>query len=416
MWTFVRHLDFDTDRERFDYRSHFDSFVQFVFLRLSSSVDIEKFRLRYTTPPDDSNSGDVSAQLNDWVSAAVWRNVVELDLKIVEATEAFSGLPRSIFWCKTLKVLKLWIDQGIEIPEPPTTGCFPSLKIFHLTVTDPYESLGNILSYLPVLEDMSLPVLEDMSIHVQLTRDYKTYINAKVSTPELKTLKLSMERKKKHYHRTQEHDSFCVDAPKLEELEVIQIPLSNYILENPKSVVHASIAFKSRAEEDWSFLPDHAYQLLTGISNVKCLSLSNQPFEVSHLPVFGNLNQLRLVLRYRNTCEFLTALLHKTPNLEDLDIVLEDGTEGEKDDPELQWTPPELVPDCLSSNLKTISIRGFKGLQVESQVAEYMLLNGCHLNKMTIYTCISEEEESCKDLLTFKRAMTCQLEFREMQF
>ncbi|KAL6203114.1 hypothetical protein ACLB2K_026817 [Fragaria x ananassa] len=180
-----------------------------------------------------------------------------------------------------------------------------------------------------------------------------------------------MEREKKHYYRTLEQDSFCVDAPKLEELEVIQIPLSNYILENPKSVVHASIAFKSLSEEDWSFFPDHAYQLLSGISNVKSLSLSDQPFE---------------------------------------------GTEGEKDDPELQWTPPELVPDCLSSNLKTISRRGFKGLQVESQVAEYMLLNGCHLNKMTIYTCISEEEESCKDLLTFKRAMTCQLEFREMQF
>nr|XP_011462153.1 PREDICTED: putative F-box/FBD/LRR-repeat protein At4g00315 [Fragaria vesca subsp. vesca] len=350
LWTSVRHLDFDIVREMIRYRSRFESFVQFVFLRLSSP-DIGKFRLRYVTSPY-SNSD--SSLLSDWVSAAIWLNVVELDLKILNGSfEYLCDLPQSIFWCKTLKVLKLWIDSDIAIPKPPTSGCFPSLKIFHLTVINPGERLGILLSY--------FPVLEDLSIHGHVTYSYSAYsnMNVKVSTPELKTLKLSMERAKRDfmydddYYETPKHNSFCVDAPKLENLEVIQIPLSNVILENPKSVVHASIAFKSLAKEEWPSFPDRAYQLLTGISNVKCLSLLDQPFEASNLPVFGNLNQLRLVLRNRNSWEFLTLLLPKTPNLEDLDLVLEDGTEGQKDDPELEWTPPELVPDCLSSNLKT---------------------------------------------------------------
>ncbi|XP_062014045.1 F-box/FBD/LRR-repeat protein At5g56420-like [Rosa rugosa] len=420
LWTFVRHLDFDLYRDRPDGQKYlFERFVEFVFLRLVS-LDIGKFRLRYASA---SWEGDFS-HVDDWVSVAVWRNVVELDLRIFYVASGYlCRLPKSIFWCKTLKVLKLWIED-IAIPDPPTKGCFPSLKVLHVTLIDPDDKLGKLLSY--------FPVVEDLSIHVQMRYSYNFYsnFNLKVSTPELKTLKLSMEREERRnyemerdYGGTLKQNHFCVDAPKLENLDLVQIPLSNYILENPKSVVNASIAFKSLAEE-WSSFPDLAFQLLTGISNVKCLSLSDHPFEASNLPVFGNLNQLKLVLRNCSSWEFLAALLHRTPNLEDLDLVLEDEllfyaqrTGGEKDYPELQWTPPELVPNCLSSHLKTISIRGFKGLQFEMKVVKYMLLNGCHLNKMTIYTSMLEkEEEYCRDLLSFQRVMTCQVEFREMQF
>lgn len=63
-------------------------------------------------------------------------------------------------------------------------------------------------------------------------------------------------------------------------------------------------------------------------------------------------------------------------------------SKGDKEDSQLQWNPPEVVPICLTSHLKTISIRGFKlkALQVEIDVAKYLLKNGQVLNKMTIYT------------------------------
>nr|XP_011462152.1 PREDICTED: LOW QUALITY PROTEIN: putative F-box/FBD/LRR-repeat protein At5g22670 [Fragaria vesca subsp. vesca] len=403
MWTFVRHLDFDIYRDKFRYESHFTSFVQSILLR-RSSLDIEKIRFRYANSPDESS------YLNDLVSAAVSCNVIELDLQIHGPCWYVVDLPRSIFRCKTLKVLKLCIDQDIDIPEPPTSGCFPSLKIFHLTVVDPHETLGRLLSY--------IPVLEDLSIHVEVKYSHIFYdnINVKVSAPELKTLKLSMEWEDYFdYDEITKQYHFCVDAPKLENLEVIQIPLSNYILENPKSVVNASIAFEFLAEEEWPPFPAMRIRFWLQYPMLKCLSLSDQPFEASKIPIFGSLNQLRLVLcNHNSSWEFLTELLQKTPNLEDLDLVLENVWEDE-DYPELQWNPLQLVPDCLSSNLKTISIRGFKGRQVETKLAKYMLLNGCHLNKMTIYTSISEKEETCKEFLTFKRAMTCQLEFKEMR-
>lgn len=124
----------------------------------------------------------------DLVSAAVSCNVIELDLQILYGPYGYVvDPPRRIFRCKTLKVLKLCKDQDIDIPEPPTSGCFPSLKIFHLTVVDPYETLGSLLSY--------FHVLEDLSIHVEVKYSHVFYgnINVKVSAPELKTLKLSME-------------------------------------------------------------------------------------------------------------------------------------------------------------------------------------------------------------------------------
>ncbi|KAB2614111.1 FBD-associated F-box protein [Pyrus ussuriensis x Pyrus communis] len=48
--------------------------------------------------------------------------------------------------------------------------------------------------------------------------------------------------------------------------------------------------------------------------------------------------------------------------------------------------PPTLVPGCLSSHLKTVSMRGFHGEQEEVQVLKYLLHYGEVLNKITIST------------------------------
>lgn len=84
---------------------------------------------------------------------------------------------------------------------------------------------------------------------------------------------------------------------------------------------------------------------------------------------------------------------------------------------ELQWNPPTVVPICLVSHLKTISIRRFKGWRVDMEVAKYLLQNGRVLNKMTIYPgfLYMSENEMYKELLMFHRAMTCQVEIMDMQ-
>lgn len=57
----------------------------------------------------------------------------------------------------------------------------------------------------------------------------------------------------------------------------------------------------------------------------------------------------------------------------------------------LNWIPPESVPKCLLSHLKTISIKGLKGKRYigyldEMELTKYLLKNGRVLEKMTIST------------------------------
>lgn len=89
-----------------------------------------------------------------------------------------------------------------------------------------------------------------------------------------------------------------------------------------------------------------------------------------------------------------------------------------KCDSVLQWNPPKDVPICLSSHLKTISIRGFKGRRIEMEMAKYLLKNGHRLNKMTIYTgfLYTEAEDLYREFLMFHRAATCQVEFIKMHY
>lgn len=84
-------------------------------------------------------------------------------------------------------------------------------------------------------------------------------------------------------------------------------------------------------------------------------------------------------------------------------------SKGDKEDSQLQWNPPEVVPICLTSHLKTISIRGFNALRVEIDVAKYLLKNGQVLNKMTIYTSRLLNKDLHKEL--FDRVVPCQVDF-----
>lgn len=79
-----------------------------------------------------------------------------------------------------------------------------------------------------------------------------------------------------------------------------------------------------------------------------------------------------------------------------------------------QWNTPETVPICVSSHLKTITIRGFGGGYDEMEVAKYLLENGKVLNKMVIYgfvfSCGSEKLD--KEIVMFQTSSrTCQVEF-----
>ena len=84
-----------------------------------------------------------------------------------------------------------------------------------------------------------------------------------------------------------------------------------------------------------------------------------------------------------------------------------------------EFNPPEVVPVCMLSHLKAITIKGFKGKQVEMRLAKYLLKHCEVLNMMTIFTRSTgraslpnaEEKAWYKEFLMFERgSKSCQVE------
>lgn len=77
------------------------------------------------------------------------------------------------------------------------------------------------------------------------------------------------------------------------------------------------------------------------------------------------------------------------------------------------------MPICLSSPLKTISLKGFQGLPVEMEMIQYLLKNGHVLNKVVISTSLrfpyAKQYELGMELLMFDKATTCHVELMQVQ-
>ncbi|XP_062012116.1 putative FBD-associated F-box protein At5g53635 [Rosa rugosa] len=272
---------------------------------------------------------------------------------------------------------------------------FPSLKMLNVSVHHPHKySMEKFFCHFPVLEDLAIDGILGQ----------KEDLNINISAPKLKTLRIYLEVDKCDYH---EH-CFYIKAPNLENLDLMQDNFINFTLETPNSLVKAEVDLIGRYAEG---NPDHAIALPEGISNVKYLSLRDNTFEGCSLPTFGNLNHLKLCLCDCNYGRLLTESLKKFPNLEYLDIEYRSLSQKE-------LYLPEFVPFCLLSCLKTISIRGFEGHQVEMEAAKYLLQNGRVLKKMTIdtYSLHNKMEVLYKEFLMFQRgSLNCQVEFVEMK-
>ncbi|KAM2186095.1 hypothetical protein ACFX1Q_031020 [Malus domestica] len=392
LWTSVPNLYFN-DRKDFPsfqagpYGSNlFTRFVDRV-LYFRDSSDIKKFRLSVTYTDDLSH-------VDGWLCTAIRRNVVELDFELCQSHynqyREFE-LPQSLFTCRTLTVLKL--SSNCITYAPPTSGCFPSLKFLYVTVHYPdTDSIEKLISCCSILENLNIDGILRCDV----------VSNIHISVPTLKTLSINLSVDPQY------HDyNLLINGPKLENIDFKQDLSSNYSLEHSKSLVKANIVLKE--------VPCRVVALLEAISNVKYLSLSAERLKEWYLPVFPNLSQLKVVLYDSCYWEMLVMLLRKTPNLEDL--ILEDRTICQRDYSKLRWNPPKFLLVYLRSHLKTITIRGFKGREIEREVSKYLLENAKILKKMRIYTSLVHitEKELYKEFLMFQRgSVTCQVEFIKM--
>lgn len=179
--------------------------------------------------------------------------------------------------------------------------------------------------------------------------------------------------------------------------------------------------------------------------------------KVGCLPAFNNLTKLKLVLLECFPWELLTQILERSPHVEHLvlehsvrcvsvvmhetkcscftrlfslksfaygqltscddDDSFDDDSEYDsepEEPPKPQWLPPQVVPICLVSHLKTVAIEGFKGQVDAIEVAKYFLRNGAVLEKLTVSKAPTCEEIQAlyEELLTVPRvSKACIVEF-----
>ncbi|XP_004297968.1 PREDICTED: putative F-box/FBD/LRR-repeat protein At5g22670 [Fragaria vesca subsp. vesca] len=410
LWTgCITNLDFNM----YDFRSSWSNyriFVRFVDRVLAlrdSSKDITRFRVAWACCEDFSI-------IDRWIQVAVEANVVELDVEFcVECCDGPSyvypfEMPRCVYTCKSLVSLKVKSDYLTYYSLPKTGCCFPNLKFLHyISGYDSDRASGENLF-------RSCPVLEELTIEAH---HKKRVLNFNISAPELRTLTSIITQEGYEEHECdsdseeeaageeesrKEPCNFFINAPKLENLCVKGEVLSKYIWENSNSLVQAKVQLQEFHETS----ADLVAELFDRISSVRYMTISAPNFEPEPcLPqAFSKLIKLELVFYERPCWKWLDEVLNISPNLESLVLDFAEIGGDSFQPPEFvptyrKWEvfntspslesvvidfakighsfqPPEFVPSCLSSQLKTISIKGFKGTPNEINVAKYLLSYG----------------------------------------
>ncbi|KAJ4704238.1 F-box protein [Melia azedarach] len=257
VWSSLPSLCFDdrlcleykrTNRLTNDASTRFENFVNRVLV-VSQQLNIDKFslncfKIRYP------------ACLKLWVSAAIMRNVREIELNLKHQNRV--ELPESIYTCKTLEVLKLDSDFTIKIP--PSGTCFPSLKIFRVVMYYPDNDLTErLFSMCPVLEDLSIEGFLD---------DDDLAINFNISSSTLKRLEVTLT---KDGTRSYNEHKVIIRAPNLEQLYIGDFVFVSYMVHELHSLSKAFIDVFYMGEGE--ILADRVLQLLKDITKAQFLSL-----------------------------------------------------------------------------------------------------------------------------------------------
>lgn len=123
--------------------------------------------------------------------------------------------------------------------------------------------------------------------------------------------------------------------------------------------------------------------------------------------------------------DYVVELLKRWPNLEDLVLNFDHDTWNEEKYVEgyEPFKPPEFVPVCVFSHLKTIFISDFMGYDDEFEVMKYLLKYGEVLKKITISTLrffifetrhITEDKfrKECLEIQKLSKTCEVEVEFR----
>uniref|UniRef100_A0A7N2LUA9 F-box domain-containing protein n=1 Tax=Quercus lobata TaxID=97700 RepID=A0A7N2LUA9_QUELO len=256
LWTSIPNLHFDG--LELAKRKHFMNFVERVLL-LRDSSDIKTFTLYCDVLHDASHA-------SAWISAAVRRNVQQLDIRLCNFREPFS-LPHSLFTCMTLTELELEMPCILKLPP---TICFTNLKTLkfrYVTFSSEYLT-QKLFSGLPVLEDLDLRDCNWVNIKV-----------VSISAPKLLDISITEDTE------NQNDEKGCqvlISGVSLNVFYYYGEFYNEYRVYNSSSLVDASI-FVAWSPHRQRQVAHRMYVLLTGFYSVKKLLLTDQALEVCFL-------------------------------------------------------------------------------------------------------------------------------------
>ncbi|XP_045828712.1 FBD-associated F-box protein At4g10400-like [Trifolium pratense] len=228
--------------------------------------------------------------------------------------------------------------------------------------------------------------------------------------PLLKTLHLENV-----YFTTQTHIfKLLLACPNLEELQIIHV-----IVLPPKNkaafdehLPRLARLVRATVSDDNLPIP---FSLLSGVQILNVKSIWHIYIQ---LPTFQNLTQMEIFFAnfkgrsWRDKWNWTLEMLQHTPKLQDLTIH-EDMKDAICED---NWHDPQVVPECLSSQLRTLLFRDCIGRQCELQFLKYVMRNSMVLHSVTIHSANSinfnAKYQMLLKLVTFRRgSRACRLKF-----
>ncbi|XP_057736136.1 putative FBD-associated F-box protein At3g50710 [Arachis stenosperma] len=341
----------------------FDSYVTDILSQRSANYPIKKFRLTCYNSSEDL--------IVTWLDAVIGPHLQELYLcyNCINIMKRHK-LPESIFTCVSLKslVLKRFCHLNYEFPNV----YLPSLKNleFETVSVDP----SKLLSGCPVLENLKL-ILQSITLegfHVP-------------------TIQMPRTLKSLTFHdftgMMEEINVREIYTPFLEYLHIKTVTSANSKLVsviNFPNMVEAYLHVCSKDGEHVGWVP----VILQALRETKLLALTYHTTEclfsapAFEVPEFHRLLKLEVDFSCFNT-NFLLNFLHNCHVLEALVIFV---WKRAYDHP-VEYNgprPPSMVPNCLTSHLRSFEFGGYRNSTDEREFIACLLQRGLVLKTVTI--------------------------------
>ncbi|KAK4604171.1 hypothetical protein RGQ29_012610 [Quercus rubra] len=415
VWTLVPTLDLDQEKlskisvDQSSCTTLGDILSNLWMLRstVPNSTPIQKLRIHWFTPCFPLHA-------HTWIRANILHGLQDLDLSISTPLE----LPRCLFFCTTLVLLKL---KGQFLLNPvPSASTLPSLKTLLLQrvhYANP-NSLSTLLAACPVLQDLTLTVFGSDLEYLDNDAAAAEF-NIIVLVPTLETFLLRLQNLW-YSHKIQ------INTPALKSFQFLGWLGEDVVLENLPNLVklflhpekHIFTSYKEYSNRVLDFMRP-LYNVKSMEFHIKAAQFLNHASKIDDVPMFHNLSSLKFyggVWCKSYVWNAVRPFLCRAPKLQTLAFELTNWLGYDCYAPVDCLEEPLDVPECLSSHLTTCYHKGLSGNDIEMQLVRQILKAARVLKTMNI-TVGSDLDSKAKlhiheELVTFPRSsQTCQIVF-----